>query len=102
MTSVVLTAQERLSAIQRYTPGGEAPRRAGKLSANESPLGPSPLARRAIAVVADEAHRYATSYVLQAQLASALGLDADQVVVTNGSDELCYLIATVFLTPGAP
>ncbi len=31
-----------------------------------------------------------------------MGVSEDELVLTNGSDELCYLIATLFIEPGAP
>jgi histidinol-phosphate aminotransferase len=57
--------------------------------------------RQAIAQAADQAHRYPSAAELVSTIAAGAGLHPDQVVVTNGSDELCYLIATLFLEPGA-
>jgi histidinol-phosphate aminotransferase len=102
MTSLAATAEARLADIPRYVPGREAARRGGKLSSNEAPLGPSPAVRAAISRAADDAHRYATSEELRAELAAGLGVEPSQIVLTNGSDELCYLIAALFIEPGAP
>jgi histidinol-phosphate aminotransferase len=58
--------------------------------------------RAAISLAANDADRYATTEELRAELAAELGVEADQIVLTNGSDELCYLIASLFIEPGAP
>jgi histidinol-phosphate aminotransferase len=101
MTSVMELAGERLDALRDYAAGQSSPRPAGKLSSNESPFGASPRVRTAIARSAAHAHRYGSSEELRERIAEVCGVSADQVVVTNGSDELCYLIATLFLTAGA-
>ena len=101
MTALAATAEARIGAIVCYTPGLPAARRAGKLSSNEAPLGASPRARAAIARAADEAHRYPQLGALREAVAAHLGADPAQVVLTNGSDELCYLTTAVYLNPGA-
>jgi histidinol-phosphate aminotransferase len=100
--TVQLIAAERTASVHRYTGGREAGRPAGKLSSNEAPLGPSPRARAAIAGAAAVAHRYAGAGELRALVAEREGVRPEQVVLTSGSDELCYLLATVFIPPGAP
>lgn len=102
MSGLLATAQRRLEAVRPYTPGRPSPRATGKLSSNEAPLGPSPRVRAAIAESAHRVHRYETSGELRSLLAGAEGVAPERVVVTNGSDELCYLIATLFIDPGAP
>ncbi len=94
---------ERVRAIRPYRPGrAPAVGPGGKLSANEAPLGPSPAVRQAIAAAADDVHRYATQEPLRHALAAHAGVGAERVVATSGSDELCYLVATLVLEPGAP
>jgi histidinol-phosphate aminotransferase len=73
-----------------------------RLSANESPLGPSP---RVIAVLQREAaraHLYPDggSTHLRAVLSEALGVPADWLMAGNGADELLALIARAAYDPG--
>ena len=62
-----------------------------KLNTNESPYGPSPHALAAIAQEASDTLRLypdPTSRRLRAAIAESYGIDADQVFVGNGSDEV--------------
>jgi histidinol-phosphate aminotransferase len=96
-------APPHAARIARYRPGSSVDGVAqGKLSSNETPLGPSPATIRAIAASAPDANRYTVADALRRLLATEVGVDADQVVVTNGSDELCYLVAALFIRPGVP
>jgi histidinol-phosphate aminotransferase len=101
VSALLATAQQRTAAVRTYRPGAAAVDPAGKLSSNEAPLGPSPRVRSAIATAASDAHRYGDASGLRGLIAARCGVDPDRVVVTNGSDELCYLIATLFIDPGA-
>ncbi|MBN8870145.1 MAG: aminotransferase class I/II-fold pyridoxal phosphate-dependent enzyme [Solirubrobacterales bacterium] len=101
--NALATAQRRTGSIRRYQPGRAADGGdAGKLSSNEHPLGPSPAAMKAICASAPEVHRYVTSEELRGAIAEQEGLDPGRVVVTNGSDELCYLTAMLTTGPGSP
>lgn len=73
-----------------------------KLSANETPLGPSPRAVAAYHEAGVALHRYPDggSTVLREAIARRHGLEADQIVCGNGSDELFHLIAQAYLGPG--
>lgn len=73
-----------------------------RLSANENPLGPSPLAMQAAAAAVPSMHRYAdpNNTALRAAIAAHVGLTPDQVLCANGSDELILLIALCYLEPG--
>jgi histidinol-phosphate aminotransferase len=73
---------------------------AGKLSSNEAPFGPSPAARDAIIEMAGDAHRYPEARSLVELIAAAEQVAEEQVIVTNGSDELCYLLALLFIADG--
>jgi histidinol-phosphate aminotransferase len=101
MSALLEVARQRTTAVRAYQPGGGSAHQAGKLSSNEAPLGPSPRVRRAIAAAAHDAHRYGDAGGLRSLIAASCGVDERQVVVTNGSDELCYLIATLFIDAGA-
>ncbi|MBI5300681.1 MAG: histidinol-phosphate transaminase [Chloroflexi bacterium] len=70
-----------------------------KLDANENAFGPSP---RTVAALADfrHWHRYATQDELLPALARYVGVDASQLVVGNGGDELIDWIECAFLAPG--
>lgn len=93
--------QRRLATLRAYQPGAAATTAAGKLSSNEAPLGPAPGVLSALAAAAASVNRYPSSGSLARTLASNEGIDEDQLILTNGSDELCYLIATLFIEPGA-
>jgi histidinol-phosphate aminotransferase len=76
--------------------------RAIKLSANETPLGPSPRAIAAIQAAAADAHRYPDGGALG--LRRAIGvwadLDSERVVCGAGSDELIQLLMRAYAGPG--
>jgi histidinol-phosphate aminotransferase len=73
-----------------------------RLSANESPLGPSPRVVEAIRREAPRAHLYpdGSSTALREALGRALGVGPDQVIAGNGADELLGLVAGAVLDPG--
>ena len=101
MSAVAEIAEQRLAGLRRYQPGRPAPSLAGKLSSNEAPLGPAPAVRAAVAAAAATVNRYAATEPLRAALAARLGRGPAEVVLTSGSDELCYLLATLFIAPGS-
>lgn len=69
-----------------------------KFASNENPLGPSPLAIKAIRENAHLFNRYpeGTSYFLRERLSKHLGFPMEQIVVGNGSNELIELICHIF------
>jgi histidinol-phosphate aminotransferase len=73
-----------------------------RLSANESPLGPSPRVVEAIRREAERAHLYpdGASFALREALGRHLGVSPAQVVVGNGADELIGLVALAAFDPG--
>lgn len=73
-----------------------------KLSSNENPLGPSPLALTAMQAALAEVHRYpdASSAALRQALGAHVGLGMEHVTCANGSDELILLLCLAFLNPG--
>jgi histidinol-phosphate aminotransferase len=73
-----------------------------RLSANESPLGPSPKVADAIRREAPRAHLYPDggSTELREALGRRLGVGADWIVVGNGADELLGLLARAAYEPG--
>ena len=76
--------------------------RAIKLSANESPLGPSPKAIEAIRAVAPEAHRYPDGGAdrLRRAIGARFDLDPARIVCGAGSDELIQLLMRAYAGPG--
>ncbi|MFZ1815079.1 MAG: histidinol-phosphate transaminase [Rhizobiaceae bacterium] len=73
-----------------------------KLSSNETPMGPSPSAVKACRDATDKLEDYpdGSAFALRQAIARAHGLNPDNIVCGNGSDELLHLIATSYLAPG--
>lgn len=72
------------------------------LSANESPLGPSPRALTAYKQAAEGLNRYPDggSNDLREALARHHGLEVENIVCGNGSDELIALVTRAYAGPG--
>ncbi|KPF90311.1 histidinol-phosphate aminotransferase [Rhodopseudomonas sp. AAP120] len=92
--------------IAPYTPGKspvpEPGRKVFKLSANETPFGPSPHAIAAYKSAADHLEDYpeGTSRMLREAIGKAYGLDPDRIICGAGSDEILNLLAHTYLGPG--
>jgi len=91
--------------IQAYVPGDSKVVGAGKtikLSSNETPLGPSPVAVEAYNAAGAGLERYPDGDAthLREAIAASLGLDAKRIVCGAGSDELLNLLAQAYLGPG--
>jgi histidinol-phosphate aminotransferase len=92
--------------IAPYTPGKspvqEPGRKVFKLSANETPFGPSPKAIDAYRHAAAHLQDYpeGTSRVLREAIGRAFGLDPDRIICGAGSDELLNLLAHAYLGQG--
>lgn len=73
-----------------------------KLSSNENPLGPSPLALAALQGALAGIHRYPDSSALALRTAIATHTDMapESVICSNGSDELVLLLCLALLRPG--
>jgi histidinol-phosphate aminotransferase len=92
-------------AIDPYVPGkSSAPgaARIFKLSANETPLGPSPRAREALRAFADHLQDYpdGAATVLREAIGAKHGLDPARIVCGTGSDEILHLLAAAYIGPG--
>jgi histidinol-phosphate aminotransferase len=104
--------QPHIAGIVPYKPGkpiAELERELGltgivKLASNENPVGPSPLAVRALeeAVAAGELNRYPDGggYYLKEALAARWGLPAGHFILGNGSNEIIEFLCRAFLAPG--
>jgi histidinol-phosphate aminotransferase len=73
-----------------------------KVSANESPLGPSPRARAAYLAAAENLCRYSdgSQAALREAIAAVHGLDVGRIVCGNGSDEILSLLMRAYSGPG--
>ena len=73
-----------------------------RLSANENPLGPSPLAVAAIRREAERIHLYPDggAPALAEAVADALGIAPGQLLFGNGGDEILTLLGRALLEPG--
>jgi histidinol-phosphate aminotransferase len=97
--------QPGIAKIAPYVPGrSDTP--AGvklvKLSANESPLGPSPKAIEAYRAMADRMHVYpeGSSCELRTALGEVHGIAPERIVCGFGSDDILHLLAQVYLGEG--
>ncbi|WP_169084825.1 histidinol-phosphate transaminase [Paenibacillus sp. PL91] len=104
---IVIQARKELTQMKPYSPGKpiwEVQKELGlervvKLASNENPLGPSPKAVEAMQAALTDLHRYpdAQSIQLKQAIAGRYELAEEQVIVTNGGDELITLISETFL-----
>ncbi|HEY8206121.1 MAG TPA: histidinol-phosphate transaminase [Myxococcaceae bacterium] len=98
---------DHIETLKPYVPGKpieETEREYGitgviKLASNENPLGPSPLAVRAIEAAARHVNLYpdGASFYLVGRLAQFLGVDREQVFVASGSNEIIELLIRTFV-----
>ncbi|TVQ27420.1 MAG: histidinol-phosphate transaminase [Spirochaetaceae bacterium] len=96
-----MTFRPVLSQLKPYEPG--KPVAGGiKLSSNENPLGSSPLALEAMRGALADVSRYPESSLLtlRSAIAAHAGVEAEMVVVGNGSDEIMAMIAGALIEPG--
>jgi histidinol-phosphate aminotransferase len=101
---------ERLPVYQPGRPIEEVARELGlpvagiiKLASNENPLGPSPLALKAMQAALAAAHLYpdGNAYYLKAKLAEKLAVEPAQLILGNGSNEVLELIGHAAVAPGS-
>ena len=100
-----LRLRQGILDIAPYVPGKSALAGKGpviKLSSNETPFGPSPLAVEAYRAAAAHLSRYpdGSALALREAIAKLHGLDASRIVCGAGSDELLNLLAAAYLSPG--
>jgi len=104
-TTIKPVPKNGILSIAPYAPGKMPDASRGKtfkLSANESPLGPSPKALEAFHSTASDLFSYPdpSARALRTAIAAKYGLNPDHLVCGNGSDELLNLIARIYLSPG--
>ena len=97
---------QQLTAYQPGKPVDELERELGikdciKLASNENPLGPSPLALAAIKDISPDINYYPDGggFALTKRLANKHQLDADNITLGNGSNDILELLTRAFLTP---
>lgn len=99
-----------VQTIQPYQPGkplSELEREYGitdaiKLASNENPLGPSPRALNAAQAALADMVRYPDGggFGLKAVLSAKLGVNAEQITLGNGSNDVLEFVARAFATTG--
>lgn len=90
---------EKYSSLVPYVPGEQPQdKKYIKLNTNESPFPPSPLAQREAQKELERLQLYSdpVSAALRRELASFYGLETDQVMAVNGSDEALDLAVMAF------
>jgi len=106
----VQAANPYIYKIKPYVPGkpiDEVRRELGlksviKLASNENPYPPSPKVLAAMSKAAHEINRYPDGgcFLLRRTLARKLGIDDDQLIFGNGSDEIIVLAVKAFAAKG--
>ena len=91
--------------IAAYVPGkSSAPgvAKVHKLSSNENPLGASPAAKEAVKRVAEKMEFYpdGSAAKLRQAIAERHALNPENIICSNGSDEILGLLAQTYLSPG--
>ena len=96
---------DKYASLTPYTPG-EQPRdmRYIKLNTNESPFPPSPKAQARAAAEAAKLQLYSdpTCAALTAEAARALGISEDEIIFSNGSDEVLNFAFMAFCDESHP
>jgi len=107
---MTMYVSETIRALKPYLPGKpieETKREFGlehvvKLASNENPLGPSPLAKKAIEEALSELHRYpdGSAFELKKELAKKLNLSSAEMILGNGSNEVIDFVVRAYTQPG--
>lgn len=105
-----LSVPDYILSIKPYAPGKpleELEREYGiadsiKLASNENPLGPSPMAVKAIKNAIGKLNRYpdGSGYNLIQKISEHLGVSPQNIVLGNGSDDIIGMLTCGFLEPG--
>jgi histidinol-phosphate aminotransferase len=108
--NTVLINRPILDELKDYVPGKAIEQvqaewnldRVIKLASNENPLGPSPKAIEAAQGLLSQVHLYPIGHSpkLTQKMADFLKVQPENLIFTNGSDELLWMIATAYLNPG--
>ncbi|HXG30766.1 MAG TPA: histidinol-phosphate transaminase [Thermodesulfobacteriota bacterium] len=73
-----------------------------KIASNENPIGPSPLALRAVSEALSKINRYpdGDAFYLKHKLAERLGVRPENLIFGNGSNEVIEIVVRTFMKPG--
>lgn len=106
----LIESRKVLKKIKPYLPGKpiwEAQKELGldrviKLASNENPIGPSPKAVKELSGCLTGLNRYpdANATNLKNKIVQKFGVIEENLIITNGADELITLISETFLEPG--
>ena len=89
-----------VTRMRAYNPPLEGRTRKLRLDFNENPIGCSPAVRRALAKLsAAEISAYPEQASVRRKLAKFFGVTADELLLTNGTDEALSLIVNTFVEP---
>ena len=93
---------EYVTALPHYVPGKAKGAEYVKLSSNENPLGPPPLALQYVRDMLDSTHRYPddSAIVLRTELAQHLNSTPNSILLGTGSDEVLALAIHAYLGSG--
>ena len=109
MKTIIDFVPEHIRALSTYVPGkplrqaeSESGVRCIKMASNENPFGPSPLAIAAIRQAASAVNFYPDNEAndLRFLLAEHHGVEAEQILITDGSTALIDIVARIVLGPG--
>jgi len=112
MNQIFEKANQWLNDLISYVPGkpiedvardlGLEPSQIVKLASNENPLGPSPIAVKAMQEALLKAHFYPDGggFHLRTGIAQKFNLHIDNVMLGNGSNEIIEFLGHAFLRPG--
>ena len=105
-----LSVPDYILSIKPYVPGKPIEalereygiKKSIKLASNENPLGPSPMAVKAIQDAIGKLNRYPDGggYDLIQNISEKLSVVPENIVLGNGSDEIIGMLARAFLQPG--
>jgi histidinol-phosphate aminotransferase len=101
-TRAIALVRPAIRAMAGYVPG-EQVSDAIKLNTNEGAYPPSPRVMAALAAIADESLRLypdPSSLRLREAAAARTGVEPDQIVAGNGSDDCLTILYRAFLDPG--
>lgn len=110
MKNLLDKVQDNIKSLVPYPPGKpveEVERELGitgsiKLASNESALGPSPMAVEAVKKSLSTIHRYpdGSGYYLKKSLSEKYGVQPENIILGNGSNEIIELTARIFMHQG--
>lgn len=108
-TDLFSLATQGVQSLQPYQAGkplDELKREYGiteaiKLASNENPLGPSPKVLKALQNDLNELSRYpdGNAFALKKALANKHGIEINQIIIGNGSNDILEILTRAFVTP---